>query len=68
MADSLPRLITQLKNGETSAFDRIYELTHRVVFYSILGILHDAAASEDILQETYMRFMDHLDQLASIPI
>jgi RNA polymerase sigma-70 factor, ECF subfamily len=62
MADSLPSLIQQLKNGDSAAFDRIYEKTHRVVFYSILGILHDVAAAEDILQDTYMRFMDHLDQ------
>jgi RNA polymerase sigma-70 factor (ECF subfamily) len=62
VSDSFQTLIRRWKQGDPTAFDQIYERTRKVVFYAVLGILHDAAASEDILQDTYMRFIDKIDQ------
>lgn len=62
MTDSFQTLIRRWKQGDPTAFDQLYERTHKVVFYAVLGILHDKAASEDILQDTYLRFLERIDQ------
>ncbi|MCK7484359.1 MAG: sigma-70 family RNA polymerase sigma factor [Bacillus subtilis] len=62
MTDSFQTLIRRWKQGDPTAFDQLYERTHKVVFYAVLGILHDKAAAEDILQDTYMRFLERIEQ------
>lgn len=62
VSDSFQSLIRRWKQGDPTAFDQIYERTRKVVFYAVLGILHDASLAEDILQDTYMRFLERLDQ------
>lgn len=57
MGEDLNRLVRNLQNGNIDAFDAIYEQTHKAVYYAILGILKDPSLSEDILQETYMKFI-----------
>lgn len=50
----------KLKNGETEYFNPIYEQTKKVVFYNILSITKDYFLSEDILQETYIAFLNNI--------
>lgn len=57
MGDSLNVLVRSLQQGNVDAFDEIYALTHKPVYYTILGILHDSSLSEDIMQDTYMKFL-----------
>lgn len=61
MFDVYQTLIRRFQNGDPSAFEQLYERTHKVVFYAILGIVHDRATAEDLMQDTYMRFLEHLD-------
>ena len=60
MKGSIHKQIENLRKGDQAAFDWIYEETHRIVYFSILGIIQDKHLAEDLLQDTYMRFLDNL--------
>ncbi len=53
----LERVIERYKAGDVRAFDTIYELTNRSVYFAVLYIVRDKMSAEDILQETYIRAM-----------
>lgn len=59
----LNELVTQLKKGEMSAFDEFYEMTKRLVYFNIYQILMTGEDSEDVLQETYIHFLNSLSSL-----
>lgn len=61
--DELRFLLTKLKNGEMSYFDNFYQLTKSKVFYMSYSITRDTHSSEDILQETYLKFLDSLNRI-----
>lgn len=61
--ERLLSLFLRLKNGEKDAFDAFYNGSKRRVYYNILSLLGDPNASEDILQETYVRFLEKLSEL-----
>ena len=57
MGDNLNVLVRRLQEGDADAFEGIYEQTRKPVYYAILSILRDPSLSEDIMQDTYMRFL-----------
>lgn len=57
---NLERYIRQLKSGDKDAFDKIYELTYRKIFFVVLPILKDRSLTEDIMQDTYLKFLEKL--------
>ena len=59
--DKLERKISELKAGNSRAFDYIYEQTNRSVYFAVLYIVRDRMYAEDILQETYVRAIRSLD-------
>ncbi len=63
MADyrHLDNLINIFKGGDTSVFDEIYEETHKAVYYAIYYIVKEKDYSEDILQDTYVSAIKHID-------
>lgn len=60
--DRVNKLAKELKKGNREVFDELYELTYKVVFYSVLSILKDKSKSEDIVQDTYMRMLKNIDK------
>jgi len=60
--DKINRLAKELKNGHSEVFDELYELTHKVVFYSVLSILKDKSIAEDIVQDTYLRMLKNIQR------
>jgi RNA polymerase sigma-70 factor (ECF subfamily) len=59
MGDSLNTLVRRLQAGDRDAFDEIYVQTKKTVYYAILSILRDPSLSEDIMQDTYMKFLQN---------
>ncbi|XFA99275.1 RNA polymerase sigma factor [Candidatus Izemoplasma sp. B36] len=57
---NLEKYIRQLKSGNKDAFDKVYELTYRKIFFVVLPILHDKSLAEDIMQDTYLKFLEKL--------
>lgn len=62
MKDSLKYLVEQMRIRDSEAFSEFYKMTHRKVFYISYSILHDKMKSEDIVQETYMKFLDKIHE------
>jgi RNA polymerase sigma-70 factor (ECF subfamily) len=58
---SLQILVNRLKNGDKEAFDLIYENTHRQIFFVVLPIVNDRLSAEDIVQDTYIKFLENIE-------
>lgn len=56
-------LLTQLKNGDMLAFDRIYELYSHKLFSFVLKILKNEAEADDIVQEVFVKIWESRDKL-----
>ena len=52
---TLDSAMQALKEGNTDAFEYIYNETKRVVFYCAFSILKDHGLAEDIMQNTYIK-------------
>jgi RNA polymerase sigma-70 factor, ECF subfamily len=51
-------LLTQLKNGDMLAFDRIYELYCHKLFSFVFKILKNEAEADDIVQEVFVKIWE----------
>ncbi|TVP94149.1 MAG: RNA polymerase sigma factor [Acholeplasmatales bacterium] len=52
--------VEQLKQGDLSVFDAVYDMTRVGVYYTILTIVKDIGLTEDLMQETYLKMLDSL--------
>ena len=62
----IKRLISnlmRLKSGDMTAFDEFYEESKRPIYYSIIALVKDEATAEDLLAETYVKFLNNLSSL-----
>lgn len=57
----LNKYIKKFKNGDISAFDEIYRLTHKSVYYTALSVLRDKYAAEDVMQSTYLKVVKNIE-------
>lgn len=60
--DKIHAIIEQLRNKNYESFDVFYDLTKNQVFYAIIHILKDKDLAEDIMQDTYVKFLEKIDQ------
>ena len=51
----LQSLFESARGGCTTAFARLYELTHRRIFGVVLRIVHHRGDAEDVLQDVYVK-------------
>ena len=54
------QMIEEFKNQDYTHFNDFYALTSKPIYFSAITILKDHALAEDILQETYISFLNHL--------
>lgn len=60
--DQIHDLIGQLKRRDYASFDTFYQLTKNQVFYAIVSVVKDKSLAEDLMQDTYMKFLEHIDK------
>lgn len=58
-------LLKLLKEGNFSAFDEFYTLTKYPIYYSLLALVKNEDIAEDILAETYLKFLKNLRKVKS---
>ena len=63
MQKNLQKLVKDIKNGYMESFDKLYDQTKSGVFYMIKSIVKDESLSEDIMQDTYISFMNNIDRI-----
>lgn len=56
-------LLSALKKGKMEAFDEFYQLTKRPLYYSLLAISKSEVLAEDLMEETYIKFLHNLSKV-----
>lgn len=59
----LTELVTNLKAGRMEYFDEFYQLTYRGVYSISLQLLKSKEEAENILQDTYLKFLEKLNDI-----
>ncbi|MBU1144013.1 MAG: RNA polymerase sigma factor [Firmicutes bacterium] len=60
--DQINLIIQELKTRNYQSFDTFYNLTKNQVFYAIISVVKDKDLAEDIMQDTYVKFLEKIDQ------
>ncbi|MDI6453751.1 RNA polymerase sigma factor [Peloplasma aerotolerans] len=63
--DQIHAIIEELKKRNYQSFDTFYNLTKNQVFYAIINIVKDQDLAEDIMQDTYVKFLEKIEQYKS---
>ncbi len=56
-------LVSRLKNDDLTAFDEIYDLSKKAVYYAAYAILRNKESAEDVMQETYLKLLEKKKRL-----
>lgn len=59
---NLEDIIEEFRVGNYDSFDEFYHQTNKQLYVFIYDIIRNHQSSEDLLQETYMRFLNHIDK------
>ena len=59
--DQIHQIIRELKKRDYTRFDVFYNLTKNQVFFTIITIVKDQTLAEDLMQDTYMRFLEKIE-------
>ena len=60
--ETIDQIIVEFKQHNYTSFDTFYNLTKNQVFYAIVSIIKDKSLAEDLMQDTYMKFLEKIDQ------
>ena len=60
---SLNEVFLELKRGDQSHFNWFYENSKKQLFYNILSHTKNYELSEDLLQETYVKFLTNIKNI-----
>jgi len=63
--NSLLQAVLDFQQGKEEAFNEIYNLTSKYVYYTIYKSVKDAAIAEDVMQDTYLEVYKSLPALKS---
>lgn len=56
-------LVISFKNGDESSFKILYELVKKPVFFNIYSFIKDKEISEDLLQDTFVKFLNNIKKV-----
>ena len=56
-------LVKELKIGNQMVFDEFFEFTKKQIFYNIFSIVRSYETSEDLLQDTYVKFLTNINDV-----
>ncbi len=56
-------LIQRFKQGDYTDFDAFYREARRPVYFTALGVLGDHHLAEDVMQDTFVTFLQTLDRV-----
>lgn len=59
----LKELISEIQNGNMNHFTEFYNITKKLVFYNIYALTKNNEQAEDILSDTYVKFLSNIQSL-----
>lgn len=57
------QIIKELKVNDYRSFDEFYELTSKLVYYVIADIIKNSQTIEDLMQDTYLKFLKNINNI-----
>ena len=63
MMGKVRQIIKELKQNNYSSFDEFYNMTSRLVYCVILNIIKNKDTVEDLMQETYLKFLNNINNV-----
>ena len=61
--EKVKKLIHRIKKGDKKAFNELYKLTSGQTYFFILKIIQNEQDAEDILQESYVKMLEKVDEI-----
>ena len=61
--EKIKKLIHRIKKGDKKAFNELYKLTSGQAYFFILKIVQNEQDAEDILQESYIKMLEKIDEI-----
>ena len=61
--EQMNELVPRVINGDKQAFETIYQATYRQVYYTCMSFLKNEQNAQDIMQDTYITALTHMQQL-----
>ena len=61
--ENIQDLVARVISGDMQAFEAIYQATYRQVYYTCMSFLRNEQNTLDMMQETYITALTHLQQL-----
>lgn len=58
----LEELMLRLQSGKKDVFEEIYHATKRAVFVTVFSLLRHKEATEDVMQDTYLRLTEKIQK------
>ena len=55
--------INEFKSDNFNSFKEFYDSTYKLIFFVSLSILSDEQDAEDVVQDTYMSFLNHIKDI-----
>lgn len=59
---SLDEIIEELRVCDYTHFDEFYSGTKKTVFFAIASIISDRSQIDDLMQDTYIKFLENIDK------
>ena len=69
--EEISSLVIKAKNGDNTAFDRLYYLTQQEVWFTCISLLKNETHAEEIMQNTYVTAflkLNTLEENAKFPV
>ena len=63
--DRIKEIVNELKQKDYSSFDEFYHLTIKLVHYMISNIIKQKEQVEDLIQDTYLKFIENIDSISA---
>ena len=61
--ENIQDLVARVISGDMQAFEAIYQATYRQVYYTAFSFLKNEQNTLDVMQDTYITALTHLQQL-----
>ncbi len=62
--DRIREITLELKDRNYDSFDEFYNSTSKLVYHIIIGIVRRREVAEDIMQDTYTKFLESIDSVS----
>lgn len=61
--EKISHISMMLKKGDLTYFNDFYQLTKKSIYFTISSIFKDRMIQEDLMQETYLTFLDNIKKI-----